>query len=202
MYINRDDYQKLSFKKPECLNKCDSIDQIGNDVEMLMDEYGNILNGEKVKYTSTWLLEKDIFIKHEKEEIGKEEEVLSRGRVVLVNPGVSKIGREQRYMHYYIVLGEHKETFIGVPITNMANNQNGYYLRNFFEVELIDPKGKKPFKEYRCSKRSVADVRNICGLDKRRIVKNWLYEEKKYAPNEYTNSISKKIRETLAIIVK
>ncbi|MCC5909398.1 MAG: type II toxin-antitoxin system PemK/MazF family toxin [Clostridiaceae bacterium] len=202
MYVKRDFYEQLSIRKPDCFNKCDSIEEVVNDVTSILNESKGIVTNEKNKYASTWLLDKDLWIQHEKKQSESEVGTLSRGRIVLVNPGVTRIGREQRYMHNYIVLGEYKETFIGVPITNMAlNKKTGkYYLRNFFEVELIDPEQDKEFSEYRCSKRSVADVRNISGLDKRRIIKNNLYEDKKFVPDTYLNAISNKIRESLAII--
>ena len=64
--------------------------------------------------------------------------------------------------------------FIGVPITNMAFDSKNevFILRNPFEVELKNPSSNfkdKPFFQYWVKKPSVADIRNICGLDKRRI---------------------------------
>lgn len=203
MYINRQYYEKLTYTKPDSEEKCCLYNNITNDVDLLSSESQDVLKSQINEFTSTWLLDKDLWIQHENGKLNSDIETLSRGRVILVNPGVTKLGREQRYMHYYIVLGEYKETFIGVPITNMAyNKKNGqYYLRNYFEVELIDPTSSKPYNEYRCTKRSVADVRNISGLDKRRIVKNQLYTDKKYAPSTYLNLISEKIRESIATII-
>lgn len=203
MHVNREFYEQLSIKEPECFNKCNTIQAVVDNVSDVLNECTSIIVNEKNKYVSTWLLDKDLWLQHEKNVSEMETEVLSRGRIVLVNPGVTRIGREQRYMHNYIVLGEYKETFIGVPVTNMAKNKKTgeYYLRNFFEVELIDPEGEKKFSEYRCSKKSVADIRNISGLDKRRIIKNHLYEDKKFVPDTYLNAISQKIRESLAIIL-
>ncbi|GAU78674.1 hypothetical protein [Fusibacter sp. 3D3] len=203
MLINRNYYEKLTYIKPDSDEMCNSYDNVTNDVDALTSESSIILKNQINEYTSTWLLDKDLWIQHENSKLNVEFETLSRGRIVLVNPGVTKLGREQRFMHYYIILGEFKETFIGVPITNMAydKNRSRNYLRNFFEVELIDPIYPKPYNEYRCTKRSVADVRNISGLDKRRIVKNQLYTDKKFAPSTYLNSVSEKIRESIASIV-
>ena len=145
---------------------------------------------------------RDIWVEAENKSLIEQTDTLSRGRVISVNPGVANIGREQRFIHPYIVLGEFKETFIGIPITNMAFNkeENSYYLRNIFEVELKNPVGKKPYKEFRVKKPSIADIRNISGLDKRRIIKNQLYYDKKFAPSTYMDDISNKIRDTIAII--
>ena len=127
-------------------------------------------------------------------------ETLSRGRAVNVIIGVDGIGREQKYPHVYIVLGEYKDTFIGVPITNMAFDfkKKMNYIRHYFEVELKNPNYNKPFNQFRCVKPSVADVRNICGLDKRRIIQNQLFFDKKFVPKEYLDAISDKIRDSLA----
>ena len=203
MHVDREFYEQLSIKQPDCFNKCNTTQDVVDDINRVLNECTGIIVNEKNKFASTWLLDKDLWIQHEKKISGAEIEVLSRGRIVLVNPGVTRIGREQRYMHNYIVLGEYKETFIGVPVTNMAKNKETgeYYLRNFFEVELIDPEGEKKFSEYRCSKKSVADIRNISGLDKRRIIKNHLYNDRKFVPDTYLNDISQKIRESLAIIL-
>lgn len=201
--IKRQIHEEIIVKEPDCYQPCKTVDFIENDINCIITEYKEILLQSNIKHTSTWLLEKDLLILYEKKLCPPENETLSRGRIVLVNPGVSNIGREQRYLHHYIVLGEFKETFIGVPITNMAYDKSRkiYYLRNFFEVELKDPDYKKPFSEYRCSKPSIADVRNISGLDKRRIVQNQLYKDKKFVPNTYLNAISEKIRETISKIV-
>ena len=197
-------YEYLSIDKPICFNQANTNTDIVAEIPDILEDSKNILHDNSIKYATTWILEKDLWVQHEKGQITPIKEKLSRGRIVLVNPGVSGIGREQRYMHNYIVLGEYQETFIGVPVTNMAYNDKTreHYLRNFFEVELIDPETEKKFNEYRCSKPSVADVRNIAGLDKRRIIQNDLYHDKKFVPNTYLNAISEKIRSSLAIIQK
>lgn len=84
----------------------------------------------------------------------------------------------------------------------MAYNEESkkYYLRNYYEVELKNPQTKKKFNEYRTKKPSIADIRNIAGLDKRRIVDSELKEQKKFAPDTYLHAISMKIRESLAKI--
>ncbi len=204
-------YQDLSFREDICLKKLEDCSEdiltfpksdIYDDRKSIINDTVELLDNNNIKHLSTWMLESNLYIQSEKDILKKETNKLSRGRVVMVNPGANKIGREQRYMHPYIVLGEYQETFIGVPMTNMAFNPSTkqYYLRNVFEVELIDPKYKKPYTEYRCKKRTVADIRNIAGLDKRRIVKTTLFLEKKFAPKTYLDAISKKIIETIAII--
>lgn len=205
--MNIDKYTDLSFKYPDCNEKWKKIkgieeEEIKSDIKEIMNNYIEKLDDTSLKHIYALLKEKEIFIESENKTLDANCEVLSRGRVVMVNPGSDGIGREQRYIHPYIVLGEFKETFIGVPITNMAynNEKKEYYLRNYFEVELKDPDTKKKFTEYRTKKPSVADIRNICGLDKRRIVESELSKVRKYAPDTYLNAISKKIRESIAII--
>jgi hypothetical protein len=202
-HIDRDKYTNLINQLTIGLNACKSDITILSDCDKILAQLKNLVSDNNIKFTATWLLEKDLWLQCEKQEIELDKEILSRGRIVVVNPGVSNIGREQRYVHYYIVLGEYEETFIGVPITNMAFNDETkqFYLRNIFEIELINPSYKKPFSEFRVNKPSVADIRNIAGLDKRRIHRNQLYREKKYVPNCYLNTISEKIRNTLAIMV-
>lgn len=200
-YIERSKHEKLIDKKPECYNKSNTESEISTDLELILEEQKKIITENDVKFASTWLLERDLWLQAEVNSLVKNIDTLSRGRVVLVNPGVSNIGREQRYIHPYIVLGEHQETFIGVPITNMAYDKknNRYYLRHFFEVELVhSSKDPKPFTEYRVSKRSIADIRNISGMDKRRIIKDQLYSDEKFAPKTYLNAISEKIISSLA----
>lgn len=203
-YIKRSEHQKLIGKKPDCFdNAANSNQTITDDLKVVMDEQEKVIAAANVQYASTWLLERDIWLQSVDGTLKANTDTLSRGRVVSVNPGVGSIGREQQYIHPYIVLGEYRETFIGVPITNMAKNKKEeYYLRHFFEVELIhssdDP---KPFTEYRVKKRSVADLRNISGIDKRRIVQDPLYSTAKFAPDSYLNAVSEKIRTSLAIII-
>lgn len=201
-HIDRSKHETLIDKKPDCFNQSHTDESIVTDLEKLHYESKQLITNQNIKYSGTWLLERDIWLQSEKNTLPRHTDTLSRGRVVLVNPGTGNIGREQRYVHPYIVLGELDDTFIGVPITNMATDkQTGkYYTRHFFEVQLKNPGGKKPFKEYRCSKPSVADIRNIAGLDKRRIIQDQLYIDEKYVPKTYLDAISQKIRSSLALI--
>ncbi|RPK16426.1 type II toxin-antitoxin system PemK/MazF family toxin [Paenibacillus xylanexedens] len=202
VYINRDDHMSLLNDKPNCYNNRNEEEPFITDIECVISEYKTVVAGSNAEFTSTWLLEKDIWIQGEKGALAEEVDTLYRGRVVNVNPGAARLGREQRFIHPYIVLAEHKETFIGVPITNMAYSKRDkkHYLRNPFEVELVmrDPESKKPYREFRCRKPSVADIRNISGLDKRRIIKDTLYTERKNVPVEYIEDISAKIRDIIA----
>ena len=205
--MNIDKHKELSFTYPGCNNKWIEIAEINKveieeDIKNIMKDYIDKLDKVSLKHIYALLKEKELFIKSESNEIEPNMETLSRGRVVMVNPGADGIGREQRHIHPYIVLGEFKETFIGVPITNMAYNKKNeeFYLRNYYEVELKDPDAKKKYNEYRTKKPSVADIRNISGLDKRRIVDSELKEVKKYVPDTYLHAISMKIRESLAKI--
>jgi hypothetical protein len=201
-YINRSTHEQLIVKKPDCFNQSNSNQVIAEDLKIITNEQDKILSGSTIQYASTWILERDLWLQTENNTLSPNKEILSRGRVISVNPGVSGIGREQRYIHPYIVLGEYQDTFIGVPITNMAKNKKTeeYYLRHFFEVEMIHSNGTKPFTEYRVQKRSVADIRNISGVDKRRIIKDPLYSNAKFAPDSYLNAISEKIRASIAVI--
>ena len=205
--MNIDKHKELSFTYPGCNNKWIEIAEINKveieeDIKNIMKDYIDKLDKVSLKHIYALLKEKELFIKSESNEIEPNMETLSRGRVVMVNPGADGIGREQRHIHPYIVLGEFKETFIGVPITNMAYNKKNeeFYLRNYYEAELKDPDTKKKYNEYRTKKPSVADIRNISGLDKRRIVDSELKEVKKYVPDTYLHAISMKIRESLAKI--
>lgn len=202
-----DKHKDLSFKYPECNSKWKDISEINEqeidmDIKNTIKSYIDTLDTVSLKHIYSFLKEKDLFIKSENKEIEVDTTTLSRGRVVMVNPGADNIGREQRHIHPYIVLGEFKETFIGVPITNMAynNKTQKHYLRNYYEVELKNPDTKKKYNEYRTKKPSVADIRNISGLDKRRIVDSELKVEKKFVPDTYLNAISKKICSSLAKI--
>lgn len=205
--MNIDKHKDLSFKYPDCNQKWKYINEIDEheievDIKSVMKDYIDKLDNVSLKHIYALLKEKELFVKSESKEISADISILSRGRVVMVNPGADGIGREQRHIHPYIVLGEFKETFIGVPITNMAYNNESktYYLRNYYEVELKNPDTKKKYNEYRTRKPSVADIRNISGLDKRRIVDSELKEEKKFVPDTYLHDISLKIRESLAKI--
>jgi len=171
------------------------------DLQLVLKKYKITILENELKFISTWLLEADLFAKYMSGTTPSDTATLSRGRAVNVNAGVMGIGREQKYPHVYIILGECDDMFIGVPITNMAydNKRKVYYIRHFYEVELINPMGKKPYNSFWCNKRSVADVRNISGIDKRRIIKNDLYNQCKFIPNEYLSAISEKIKNSLAI---
>ncbi|MCF8019016.1 MAG: hypothetical protein K9L62_06355 [Vallitaleaceae bacterium] len=173
------------------------------DLQKVFERYKLNIVDSNLKFISTWLLENDLYLKTVKNTIPSNNETLSRGRAINVNAGVSGIGREQKYPHVYIVLGEHQDTFIGVPITNMAFDRktNRYYLRHFYEVELKSPDNKKPYSEFRCMKPSVADIRNISGLDKRRIIKNKLYDDKKFVSSNYLNAVNDKIRTGLTGLI-
>jgi len=203
VYINREQHMSLLSDKPNCYNNRNVEEPFITDIERVIGEYKTVINNSSAEFTSTWLLEKDTWIQGENKILVEDRDILSRGRVVNVNPGASRIGREQRFIHPYIVLAEHKDTFIGIPITNKAysRTENAYYLRHPFEVELLlrDPSSTKPYKQFRCRKPSVADTRNISGLDKRRIIKDSLYADKKTVPSEYLEDISDKIRSTIAL---
>lgn len=200
-FIDRSKHEGKIDKVPDAFNKTETDSDIISDMELLQAEYKRILVDQNIKFSGTWLLERDLWLASESQLLPANTDTLSRGRVVLVNPGVSNIGREQKFVHPYVVLGEHKDTFIGVPITNMAKDKEGnFYLRHFFEVELKNPEGKKPYNQYRCTKPSVADVRNIAGLDKRRIIQDQLYTAKKFAPKTYLDAISRKIISSLAAL--
>ncbi len=198
--IDGSKYKNLMGDKAKRFKPVTGRQDVLDDIDKVLMGYKAILHQQNLQFISTWLL--DIHLLHEVEVNQKSvvEETLSRGRVVHVNPGADNLGREQRFVHPYIVLGEFKGTFIGVPITNMAKNKQTekYYTRNVFEVELVDPPGEEKYTEYRCRKKSVADVRNIRGLDKRRISQDPLYETPRFAPNLYLDAISDKIKETIA----
>lgn len=200
--IDRAKHETFCIQADSTKQTCANQEGVTEDIKKVFDEYNSVVSSNNLKYSSTWLLERDLWLQSEKGSSEFDNETLSRGRIVAVNPGVSNIGREQRFIHYYIVVGEYEDTFIGIPITNMAydKEKGKYYLRHFYEAELINPDVPKPFNQFRCNKPTVADVRNIAGLDKRRIVKNALYNSKKYVPNTYLEAIAKKIRETLAIL--
>lgn len=196
--IDREEYTKMLLQ-PSCADNFHN--DLSSDISTILTKIKGVLDENEFQFIATWLLENDLWVNCQQNNFKIDTETLSRGRVITVNPGVTNIGREQRYIHCYIVLGEFHETFIGVPITNMAFNQTSqqYYLRNVFEVELINPNTKKPFTEFRVKKPSIADIRNISGFDKRRIIKNQLYYDKKFAPKTYMDAISEKIRATLAL---
>jgi hypothetical protein len=201
--VARERYLDFLADRAKIKNQCSNEEGFQEDIQTIFAEYQSIIINNTIEYASTWLLDRDIWVEAENKSLIEQTDTLSRGRVISANPGVANIGREQRFIHPYIVLGEFKETFIGIPITNMAFNrkEDNYYLRNIFEVELKNPVGKKPYNEFRVNKPSVADLRNISGLDKRRIIKNQLYYDRKFAPSAYMNDISNKIRDTIAIII-
>ncbi|MEK4145489.1 hypothetical protein NST41_33980 [Paenibacillus sp. FSL L8-0696] len=199
-YIDRNLYEDICETNRQASDE-ENI-QINADKEKVFEELDRLVGSADLKYKSTWLLEKDLWLQAEDKQSTFDTEVLSRGRVVLVNPGVDNIGREQRLIHPYIVLGEYKDMFIGVPITNQGYDpqRKKNFIRHFFEVPLVNPQTPKPFNEYRCSKPTVADLRNISGLDKRRIIRDELYNDKKFAPATYLQAISQKIRTSIALI--
>jgi len=86
------------------------------DILKIFTKIKSILDENEFQFIATWLLENDLWINCRHNTIEIDTATLSRGRVITVNPGVSNIGSEQRYIHCYVVLGEFHETFIGVPI--------------------------------------------------------------------------------------
>ncbi len=197
MAINTQDYL-TKVHAPSKRDHCKTDSAIVNDLtEILLNKGEKILEAKNIEFTGTLVLDKSLFCDYEFNGVNEVTEFLPRARVVSVNPGSDNIGNEQRYIHYYIVLSQVDTMFVGVPITNMAyNNAKGcYYLRNPFEVELKNPNVKtKPFNQYWVKKPSVADIRNICGFDKRRIIQNNLFASPKYAPTEYMDAIKSKIK--------
>src|SRR5674536_171118 len=130
----------------------DEDSNIEQDIDEIISKTSGIIKNSNIQYVSTWLLDKDAWLDFE-ENGRKDYPTLGKGRVVNVNPGVDNIGREERYIHMYIVLAEYKETFIGVPITNaklLADRSP--ILRNELEVILINPTTKKKYTEFRCNK--------------------------------------------------
>lgn len=197
--IKRTKYTDLLRDKENHFNPVKDKKDIIEDMDKVLGGYKLILQKQNIQFISSWILDKHLLLEVEQGKKNVIKEKLSRGRVVHVNPGAANLGREQRFIHPYIVLGEYEGTFIGVPITNMAkNSRRENYLRNIFEVELVPPNRKKKFTEFRCKKRSVADIRNIRGLDKRRIVQDNLYKTPRFAPDEYLDAISENINETIA----
>lgn len=158
-------------------------------INKIICEMLEILKTFSIQSVSTWLLDKNNWIDYELNG-DKSYPYLGKGRVVNVNPGVDNIGREERFIHMYIVLAEYKETFIGIPITNAKLVNEIPVLRNELEVFLVNPDNKKPYKEFRCNKPSVADLRNIRCFDKSRIIKDSVYIAARIIPQTYKNSIS------------
>ena len=180
-----------------------SISELASETGLLLEECKQLILSSTVKHATSWVLEKNVVVGSEKKIVPVNTTTLSRGRVVNVNPGALNVGHEQRYPHAYIVLGEYEGIFIGVPITNMAYNKitKKHYTRHYFEVPLEEITSRKQeYFEYKIKKPSVADIRNISGLDKRRILKTRLWDEAKYAPREHLDAISNKIRASIAII--
>lgn len=115
-HIDREKYEKLTNDKPNCFNNSNTDQTIISDIDVILDESKKLIQEQNIHYAGTWLLERDLWLQSEKNTLPKYTESLSRGRIVLANPGSDNIGREQRYVHPYIILGEYQETFIGVPI--------------------------------------------------------------------------------------
>lgn len=192
-YIDRSYYEQRATNKFKDKDKKPSTDiKIIKDITTIISKINNKIAQSSIQDAATWLLEKDDWLSFE--ESGPEHyPQLGRGRVINVNPGIDNIGREQRYIHMYIVLAEYKETFVGVPITNAKIKNNKPVLRNEMEVLLINPNYKKPYKEFRCPKPSVVDLRNIRGFDKKRIVKDSLYKTGRFIPDTYKSDIDNAI---------
>lgn len=191
-----------SCKNDAC--NCDS--DIIKDVPILLKEIGSeILNKKSIEYAGNFLLEKQLYLDCEFNGNAPVTDYIGRSRVISINPGSDNFGHEQRYIHCYIVLADEGSMIIGVPITNMAYDEqtNQNYLRNKFEVELVNPSPnfkEKPFNQFWVAKPSVADIRNITGVDKRRIVNNNLYSYAKYAPDEYMLAIKEAIKNLFKIL--
>lgn len=206
MQINESQYLQKVHDKVQKVLPCTTDTDIKEDLSNILLDIGiKIIDNKNIEYAGTYVLEKALMLNAEFNGMLEDRTILQKSRVVSVNPGSDNIGREQRYVHFYIVLAEHENMFIGVPITNMAfdNVKNAYVLRNPFEVGLINPNPdmkKKPFNQYWVTKPSVADIRNITGLDKRRILRNNLYNNAKYAPSEYMIAIRDKIKTLFNIV--
>lgn len=191
--INRKYYEQRIVNKFKDKDKKQSTDpNIGKDIDNTFSKIKELVKDSSIQHASTWLLDKTNWIDFE---VNGEQNYpqLGKGRVINVNPGVDNIGREQRYVHMYIVLEEYKETFVGIPITNAKLEDGIPVLRNDMEVLLINPEGKKPYKEFRCNKPSVADLRNIRGFDKKRIIQDNVYTAARTIPDTYKEAISKAI---------
>lgn len=192
-YIDREYYKSRALNGFKDKDKIQSQDKnIEPDIDKILCETGKKVKDFSIQDVATWLLDKDTWLDFE-DNGNQPYPQLGKGRVINVNPGIDNIGREQRYVHMHIVLAEYKETFIGVPITNAKIEKNKPVLRNELEVLLKDPKYKKPFKEFRCPKPSVVDLRNIRGFDKKRIVEDKLYSSGRSIPNTYKRNIEQAI---------
>jgi hypothetical protein len=200
------DYLVLVTDSSKKLCKCSDYDELIRDLSSTIDLLKiNTITNESVEHSGTMLLEKSIYIDSEYNGMSPIFNAINVGRVLQINPGSDNIGREQRYVHCYIVLAEIQTMIIAVPITNMAfdKDRREYYLRNDFEVELQNPDSdfkKKPFTEFWCIKPSIADIRNIAGLDKRRIVQNSFFAYPKYAPSTYLIDIRTKMKILFGIV--
>lgn len=178
-------------------DKCQNTDaKIAIDIDAVISKTTEIIKNSSIQYAATWLLDKNNWIDFELNE-DKDYPTLGKGRVVNVNPGVDNIGREERLTHMYIVLAEYKETFIGIPITNAKLVNGKPILRNEFEILLVNPNTKKPFKEFRCNKPSVADLRNIRSFDKSRIIRDAVYTAARIIPQTYKDAINQTLKDTL-----
>jgi hypothetical protein len=199
--FDEDKYLKLLADKTTKLNYCKSDCDISNDISDIVTETGiKLIENKNIEHAATYCLERYLFLSSEFSNKPLSDVTIGKNRILTVNPGANNLGREQRFLHYYVILAEFKDMFIGVPITNMAFDKvkTTYYLRHPFEAELKNPSTdmkKKPFNEFWITKPSVADVRNISGLDKRRIIDDNLFKQAKYAPKEYILSIKSKMIE-------
>jgi len=199
MSIDKKYYEERSSSKfPDKDFKAISCKQIVDDVDEVMSEISRIIKEKSIFDVSTWILDKINWLDYEKNG-SKIYPHLGKWRVVNVNPGIDNVGREQRNIHMYIVLAEYKETFVGIPITNAAILNNVTVLRNEMEVLLVNPKGKKPFKEFWIVKPSVADLRNIRGFDKSCVIDDSLYQIGRIVPDTYQDAISKGIIDTFTL---
>lgn len=188
--IDRQYYEERAAHSFADKDKLQSEDnKIGHDIDKVISKVSETIKGSTIQYAATWLLDKDEWLDFEVNG-DKNYPTLGKGRVVNVNPGVDNIGREERYTHLYIVLAEYKETFVGVPITNAKLLNDGTpVLRNELEVFLINPTTKKKYKEFRCTKPSVADLRNIRCFDKSRIIKDGIYTAARIIPDTYKSAV-------------
>ena len=104
-----------------------------------IDDYKNRATcASTIPHAANLILEKTTYIDCEYKAMPTLTATLGVGRVVTVNPGSDNIGREQRYLHCYIVMADMDTMFMGIPITNMAYDEKTkiYYTRHPFEVEF------------------------------------------------------------------
>ena len=104
-FLDRSKHEGLIENKPDCYEDSHTNGDVISDLELIHAESRKLIEGQNIKFAGTWLLERDLWLQSENKTLAAHTETLSRGRVVLVNPGVGNIGREQKYVHPYIVLG-------------------------------------------------------------------------------------------------